>query len=174
MLGAAYNRLFLFACIALLVMGLIYNVPPLRLKDKAYFDVLTESINSPIRFLLGWLIVTANTLPPSSAILAYWMGGAFLMSVKRYAEYRWIGDPLRAERYRKSFARHTEESLAAVLVLYALCSAFFIAVFLIKLTGSSSSRHSRCSRYCSVGTGDRLRAQFGAQAPRSCIARRAS
>jgi decaprenyl-phosphate phosphoribosyltransferase len=133
-LGAAclVNRLFLFACIALLVMGLIYNVPPLRLKDKAYFDVLTESINSPIRFLLGWLIVTANTLPPSSAILAYWMGGAFLMSVKRYAEYRWIGDPLRAERYRKSFARYTEETLLLSSFFYALCSAFFIAVFLIK------------------------------------------
>ena len=126
------NQLFLFACVALLVMGLIYNVPPLRLKDKAYFDVLTESINSPIRFLLGWFIVTSNTLPPSSVTLAYWMGGAFLMSVKRYAEYRWIGDPLRAERYRKSFAQYTEESLLLSSFFYALCSTFFIAVFLIK------------------------------------------
>jgi decaprenyl-phosphate phosphoribosyltransferase len=124
--------LFLVACIALLVMGLIYNVPPVRLKDKAYFDVLIESINSPIRFLLGWFVVTADTLPPSSAILAYWMGGAFLMSVKRYAEYRWIGDPLRAGRYRRSFAYYTEKSLLLSAFFYALCSSFFIAVFLIK------------------------------------------
>jgi 4-hydroxybenzoate polyprenyltransferase len=131
-LACMVNQLFVAACCLLLLMGVAYNVPPLRLKDKAYFDVLTESINSPIRFLLGWSIVSARFLPPSSALLAYWMGGAFLMSVKRYSEYRWIGDPTLAGRYRRSFVRYTEHSLLLSAFFYALCSSFLIAVFLIK------------------------------------------
>jgi decaprenyl-phosphate phosphoribosyltransferase len=131
-LACFVNRLFVLSCVSLLLMGVIYNVPPIRLKDKAYFDVLAESINSPIRFLLGWSILTASVLPPSSALLAYWMGGAFLMSVKRYSEYRWIGDPALAGRYRRSFASYTENTLLVSAFFYALCSSFFIAVFLIK------------------------------------------
>lgn len=131
-LACLVNRLFAIACFALLAMGVLYNVPPIRLKDKAYFDVLAESINSPIRFLLGWSILCSNLLPPASAILAYWMGGAFLMSVKRFSEYRWIEDPSLAGRYRKSFLSYTENSLLLSAFFYALCSSFFIAVFLIK------------------------------------------
>ena len=171
-LGAAYlvNRLFLFACIALLVMGLIYNVPPLRLKDKAYFDVLTESINNPIRLLLGWYSVTANTLPPSSAILAYWMGGAFLMSVKRTRNI--AGSAIRCvEQCRKSFARYTEESLLLSSFFYALCSAFFIAVFLINAGRVHPTFH--CSRYCSVVPWQSALSTIRRRL-RSCIARQAS
>jgi len=71
----------------LLLAGLIYNVPPIRSKDRKYFDVLSESVNNPIRFMLGWFAVTAIFLPPSSVLLGFWMGGAFLMAVKRLAEY---------------------------------------------------------------------------------------
>ncbi len=117
---------------ALLAMGLIYNVRPFRTKDKAYLDTLSESLNNPIRFLLGWFIVAPAYLPPGSALLAYWMGGAFLMGVKRYSEYRSIGDPSRAALYRRSFANYTEKSLLLAAFFYAMCSAFFIAVFLIK------------------------------------------
>jgi 4-hydroxybenzoate polyprenyltransferase len=117
---------------SLLVMGLVYNVPPLRSKDKAYLDVLSESVNNPIRFLLGWFAVTGNVLPPASALLAYWMGGAFLMAIKRYSEYRAIGDPARAALYRRSFARYSEQSLLLSGFFFALCSAFFTAIFLIK------------------------------------------
>jgi decaprenyl-phosphate phosphoribosyltransferase len=64
---------------ALVVMGVLYNASPVRTKDKAYLDVLSESINNPIRFLLGWFAVTSNFLPPASVLLAYWMGGAFFI-----------------------------------------------------------------------------------------------
>jgi decaprenyl-phosphate phosphoribosyltransferase len=128
----AVNIPFLLTSVALLAMGLIYNVAPIRTKDKAYLDTLSESINNPIRFLLGWFIVAPAYLPPGSALLAYWMGGAFLMGVKRYSEYRGIADPSRAALYRRSFGHYTERSLLLSSFFYALCSAFFIAVFLIK------------------------------------------
>ena len=133
-LGAAtpINRPFVLAGAFLLAMGLVYNAPPVRTKDKAYLDVLSESVNNPIRFLLGWFAVTGDTLPPASALLAYWMGGAFLMAIKRYSEYRGIGDPARAALYRRSFARYSEQSLLLSGFFFALCSAFFTAIFLIK------------------------------------------
>ena len=115
-----------------LVMGLIYNVRPIRAKDRAYLDVLVESVNNPIRLLLGWLPILPFVLPPSSVLLAYWMGGAYLMAVKRFSEYRFIGDPEQAGRYRASFATYTEDSLLLSAVFYAIGSSFFLGVFLIK------------------------------------------
>jgi len=132
MLAWTVNQPFLLTGICLLVMGLAYNLAPLRTKDRAYLDVLSESINSPIRFLLGWFMVTAVLLPPSSVLFAYWMGGAFLMAVKRYAEYRSIGDAARAAYYRRAFARYSERALLLSSFFYALCAAFFIGIFLIK------------------------------------------
>ena len=126
------NPPFMMAAVLLLIMGILYNVPPVRTKDKVYLDVLSESINNPIRFLLGWFVVAGSVLPPSSVLLAYWMGGAFLMGTKRYSEYRRIADPARAALYRRSFGSYTEQSLLLSSFFYALCSAFFIGVFLVK------------------------------------------
>ena len=123
---------FLLFSAMLLTMGIVYNVNPLRTKDRQYLDVLSESVNNALRFLLGWSAVINDVLPPSSILLAYWMGGAYLMAVKRYAEYRFINNPELAGQYRRSFRYYTEESLLASAFFYALCSAFFLGVFLIK------------------------------------------
>ena len=131
-IGGLINKPFLLTALALLAMGLVYNAPPVRSKDKAYLDVLSESVNNPIRFLMGWFAITGDVLPPASALLAYWMGGAFLMAIKRYSEYRGIGDPARAALYRRSFAHYSEQSLLLSGFFFALCSAFFTAIFLIK------------------------------------------
>ncbi len=131
-LGLLLTLEFMVFLLMLLFMGIIYNVKPFRSKDKAYLDVLSESINNPLRLLLGWSAIVSGSLPPSSAILSYWMGGAFLMTVKRYAEFRFIDDPERAALYRKSFKTYTEESLLVSSFFYALSSAFFLGVFLIK------------------------------------------
>lgn len=125
------NQFLVFA-LALLVMGLVYNVKPIRTKDRAYLDVLSESVNNPLRFLLGWSAVISDILPPSSVIIAYWMGGAFLMAAKRYAEFRFINDPQRAGLYRQSFKVYTEEKLLLSSFFYAISSALFLGVFLIK------------------------------------------
>jgi 4-hydroxybenzoate polyprenyltransferase len=114
------------------LMGLIYNVEPIRSKDRVYLDVLSESINNPIRLCLGWFIVTSAYLPPSSLILGYWMSGAFLMAVKRFAELRYIADPEIAGLYRRSFRHYTEESLLVSTFFYSSCAAFFLGVFLVK------------------------------------------
>lgn len=123
---------FCAASTALLMMGVVYNVQPLRTKDRPFLDALSESVNNPLRFILGWAALAPDQFPPSSALLAYWMGGAFLMTVKRYAEYRFIGNPERAGLYRHSFKFYTEHSLLLSAFFYALMSAFFLGIFLVK------------------------------------------
>lgn len=138
---------FLLAGALLLLMGGIYNVKPFRSKDRVYLDVLTESVNNPIRFTLGWFMVPLaggyymdsrwdleffDSLPPLSIIIAYWMGGAFLMATKRFAEYRLIGNPEVAGLYRRSFRFYTENSLLISMFFYAITCAFFLGIFLIK------------------------------------------
>ena len=75
LLALAVSRLFLLAALTLLLMGVLYNVQPFRTKDRAYLDVLSESVNNPIRLLMGWFVVTNQFLPPSTLVLGYWMGG---------------------------------------------------------------------------------------------------
>ena len=131
-IAASINFQFLGWSALLLIMGVIYNVRPFRSKDRIYMDVLSESINNPLRFLLGWSAIAHGAFPPSSILLAYWMGGAFLMGVKRYAEYNFIDDPERAGMYRRSFIRYTSEKLLLSSLFYALTSTFFLGIFLIK------------------------------------------
>ena len=131
---AASKLTLLVACIFAL-QGIIYNVPPIRTKDKAYLDVISEAINNPLRLMIGWAMIDPTTLPPSSIILTYWAGGAFLMAAKRLSEFREItashGREL-LERYRASFAGYSEISLTVSCFVYALVTSFFLAIFLIK------------------------------------------
>ena len=117
---------------ALLVMGMLYNVPPVRLKDRVYADVLSESVNNAIRLLIGWFAVTNAYLPPVSLVAGFWMGGAFLMAVKRLAEYNAIGDAETAARYRRSFGSYTSATLTVSTMLYAMVATFMIGIFLVK------------------------------------------
>lgn len=123
---------FLLANLFLLIMGIIYNVRPFRTKDKMYLDVLSESINNPIRFLLGWFIVTSSLSMTSSLLIAYWMAGAFLMAVKRYTEYRFINNKEIASLYRRSFRFYDENNLMVSILFYAMSFAFFFGVFMVK------------------------------------------
>lgn len=132
LIGTLINSVFLLTLFLFWIMGIIYNVKPFRTKDVPVLDVLTESINNMIRLLLGWFAVSSCTLPPGSLILGYWMLGAFLMDVKRYAEYRMINNPDIAGKYRKSFRYYTLKSLLVSSVFYAMLSILFIGVFLIK------------------------------------------
>ncbi|MBQ3705680.1 MAG: UbiA prenyltransferase family protein [Clostridia bacterium] len=123
---------FVYMEIWLWVMGILYNVKPVRTKDIPFVDVLTESINNAIRLLIGWFIVTDRFFPPVSLVLGYWFAGAFLMATKRFSEYRMIGDPKLAGLYRKSFRKYTERSLLLSSFFYAMCSTMFLGICLIK------------------------------------------
>ncbi len=130
--GFQVNMAFFASLLMLQIMGLLYNTPPIRLKDKPYLDVLSESINNPLRLFLGWFTVNPAYPPTLSLIMAYWMIGAFFMTVKRYGEYRRIGDKATAVKYRKSFSHYNEYYLILSMVYYASAFGLFFGIFLIR------------------------------------------
>jgi decaprenyl-phosphate phosphoribosyltransferase len=134
-LGAMNGDLFILGLVLLIFSGALYNVPPIRLKDLPYVDIISESFNNALRLFLGWVIYSGNTIPPVSVIFIFWLGGAFLMSMKRYAEYRTIvasGAETSASDYRRSFRHYNEARLLIFSVWTALMTAFGSAIFIVK------------------------------------------
>lgn len=130
--GFMVNALFGSTALFLLIMGIAYNVRPVRTKDIPYLDVISESINNPLRLVLGWAICIPDYLPPSSFLLAYWFGGAFLMALKRFAELRTIKSKDTVALYRKSLANYTERKLLVSAFFYAMNTGLFLGISLIK------------------------------------------
>jgi 4-hydroxybenzoate polyprenyltransferase len=126
------NAAFFMATIAFALAAIAYNVAPLRLKDRPYADVLCESLNNPIRLLLGWFVIMPSTLPSVSLLIAYWFLGAFLMATKRYAEYAHLGDGELAARYRRSFRHYNRNTLLISMFFYVTLFALFCGVFIIR------------------------------------------
>lgn len=123
---------FFLTNLALWIMGCIYNIPPIRSKDMAYLDVLSESVNNPLRLLMGWYSTGIDVIPPVSLIAAYWMLGAFFMAVKRFAEYRRINDPEVAIQYRSSFSHYNQERLLVSITYYGTAFGLFFGIFLVR------------------------------------------
>ena len=134
--GVAIGRMvstpFAITVFVLWVMGCIYNIPPVRSKDLPYLDVLSEAVNNPLRMLAGWFIGSTGTLAPASLLLSYWMVGCYFMAIKRYAEYREIGDRRVAAAYRKSFAYYTEERLLVSIMFYGAAAMLFLGAFVMR------------------------------------------
>lgn len=113
-------------------MGCVYNIPPVRSKDLPYIDVLSESINNPLRFLAGWYITNTRALPPASLLISYWMIGCYFMAIKRFAELREIDDASRSKAYRKSFAFYNERRLLVSIVFYGSQAMLFFGAFIMR------------------------------------------
>lgn len=126
------NIPFFLSALSLWVAGLAYNIPPIRSKEIPFIDVLSESINNPIRLYLGWFAIVSDKLPPVSLTLAYWMAGAFFMGAKRLAEYRMIDDPEAAGKYRASFRYYTADNLILSILFYSSLCCFFYGIFVIR------------------------------------------
>lgn len=131
LLALAVSKMLFFAVLSLWAMGCAYNIPPLRLKDLPYLDVLSESVNNPIRFCVGWYIVTAAVVPPASMLIAYWMLGGYFMALKRFSEFRQIGMQS-AALYRRSFVYYSEQSLLVSVLFYAATSMLFFGAFIMR------------------------------------------
>jgi decaprenyl-phosphate phosphoribosyltransferase len=54
------------------------------------------------------------------------------MALKRYAEYRDIGDRERSAAYRKSFAYYTEQRLLVSIMFYGSHAMLFFGAFIVR------------------------------------------
>jgi 4-hydroxybenzoate polyprenyltransferase len=131
-IGLSISTMFTLALCALWVMGSLYNIPPIRTKDVAYLDVLSESINNPLRMLLGWYAVTSAVIPPVSLLIAYWMIGCYFMALKRFSELNEMKDRDVAGAYRASFKHYSPESLLISVMFYASTGMLFLGAFIIR------------------------------------------
>jgi len=131
-IGWRISHPFAMTALLLWLMGCAYNIRPLRTKDVPYLDVLTESVNNPIRMLLGWYAVAPLLVPPLSLLMCYWMIGCYFMALKRFSELREIGDAALAGSYRASFRRYTPESLLVSVMFYASTAMLFFGAFIIR------------------------------------------
>jgi 4-hydroxybenzoate polyprenyltransferase len=131
-LGMAISIPFALTVFGLWVMGCVYNVPPIRSKDVPYVDVLSESVNNPLRMLAGWYITRTFVIPPASLLISYWMIGCYFMAIKRFAEYRDINDGSRSAAYRKSFGYYNEQRLLVSIVFYASQAMLFFGAFIMR------------------------------------------
>lgn len=118
--------------VCLWLMGCVYNMAPLRTKDRPYIDVLSEAVNNPLRMLAGWYVIAPAAFLPVSLLISYWMIGAYFMAAKRFSEYRDIGDQVRAARYRRSFAFYTEARLLISIMFYASAAMLFLGAFIMR------------------------------------------
>lgn len=123
---------FAATMLVLWIMGVIYNVRPFRTKDLPYLDVISEAVNNPLRMLAGWHLAGTAMMPPSSLLISYWMVGCYFMAIKRYAEYREIGDPSVAAAYRRSFAFYDEQKLLVSIMFYGTSAMLFFGAFIMR------------------------------------------
>lgn len=131
-LGLFISLSFTLVVGVFLLSGIAYNIPPLKLKNITFMDVIAESFNNPIRFFAGWVLITSHELPPSSIVVGYWFAGAFLMNSKRFNEYVSFNDKEQLARYRKSFRHYSLFSLSFLNMFYASMAMFFMGIFLFK------------------------------------------
>lgn len=134
--GSLFASVFIFNfgvylnLFVLFIAGIIYNIPPLRFKDIAFIDVISESINNPIRFLIGWFVVIPFPLfPPITVLLFFLFTGMTLMTLKRYRELKYVLKNISqnmSSQYRKSYAVYTPSKLLFLSVVY-----FFTAILLL-------------------------------------------
>lgn len=131
-LGIKVSHPFAWTAFALWIMGCLYNFPPVRTKDVPYLDVLTESVNNPLRMLLGWYAITTVIVPPVSLLISYWMIGCYFMALKRFSELSEIKNREIAGAYRASFKHYTPESLLVSTLFYAATAMLFLGAFIIR------------------------------------------
>jgi 4-hydroxybenzoate polyprenyltransferase len=128
---ALYNLAFVLSLGALLLAGILYNVPPLRTKDVPYLDSTLESANNPIRFLIGWYVLAAE-FPPLSLLLAWWAFGNFLMVGKRVAEKKFLTDE-ESSAYRLSLKRYSVNGLVVFMIFNGLLFLAMFVIFVLRL-----------------------------------------
>jgi len=124
------NIYFMLSLLALLVAGILYNVPPVRVKDIPFLDSTLESANNPIRLLIGWHIA-ATTFPPVSLLVSWWAFGNFLMVGKRVAEKKFLTQE-ESSAYRLSLKKYNLNGLIIFMIVNAVIFLVTFSLFAIE------------------------------------------
>lgn len=125
-----FNINFFYTLLVLWIAGVVYNIKPVRLKNIPYIDVISESFNNPLRFLLGWFVVVKSEFPHPMVLLFTWSIGAVFMTAKRYDELKYYGKKL--VPYRYTFNTYSLKSLLVMMYVYVSISTSSILYLVYK------------------------------------------
>ena len=114
-----FRKEVIFSLFSLFLAAVLYNLPPIRLKDIPFIDVVSESINNPLRFLIGWFLI-APTFPKISWLLLIWSLAGFLMTHKRLQELKEYNE--KAILYRTVFKYYSPARLKRAEIMYLFLS----------------------------------------------------
>lgn len=123
--GIYYNLCLLF----LLIMGLAYNVKPLRFKDLKLVDVISEGINNPIRFMLAYTALINDLNFNNNFVFSYWFAGIFLMTCKRLSEKKFFQNSENLFNYRPSLKNYSVNQLYIIIIFSCILSLIFLNLF---------------------------------------------
>jgi 4-hydroxybenzoate polyprenyltransferase len=130
----SFSKIGIVLIVVYLILGLLYNIKPIRLKDLPYIDIISESANNPIRLVLGWASAASDTTP-LTLIIGFWCIGGFLMGAKRHSELIQLSLVLEKSeiiKYRKSFSVYTIHNLFFFSNILAYLSIISFSIFSIK------------------------------------------
>ena len=126
-----YNISFFLSLLTLTIAGFLYNVPPVRVKDIPILDSTIESANNPIRFLIGWHIISGE-FAPITLLISWWAFGNFLMVGKRVAEKKFLSES-ESSGYRRSLKRYSVKLLITFMyfnaLVFILTFGFFAVIY---------------------------------------------
>jgi 4-hydroxybenzoate polyprenyltransferase len=131
----SFSKIGIALVILYLVLGLLYNVRPIRLKDLPYLDIVCESANNPIRLMLGWVSINSGMSPPITLIFGFWCLGGFLMGAKRLSELIQLSSTLKIStisQYRKSFSFYSLANLNYLSSILGYLTIISFSIFSIK------------------------------------------
>jgi hypothetical protein len=152
-LSFTINKYFGMSAVALWLLGVSYNVPPVRTKEWPYLDVISESANNAVRLLLGWfaLLTTAFRRCRCSYRTGWSAPSSWRPSATPSTGTSRI--PRVAASYRKSFRHYTEEYLLlSIVVLRDDRPALFAGIFIVRYHLRADSVRAPGSRACSPTT----------------------
>lgn len=131
-----YGNAVAIALFSLFVAGIFYNVKPLRFKDVPFLDVISESVNNPIRILIGWFAVSESLIfPPFAFLMLFWALGAVMMSAKRYAELKYFLDyngKVSPHLYRNSYKVYSLQRIFLMVLFYLIATVVLFTFLSIK------------------------------------------
>ncbi len=128
---------FLIVIFIFLIMGFLYNLKPFRTKDIKYLDIISESINNPIRFFLGYFTIIENfnldliSITDFEVVLFYFTFGCFLMSCKRLSEKRFFANYKNIKKYRITIFKYSENQLLIQTFFYSIISLLLLSNVLV-------------------------------------------
>jgi decaprenyl-phosphate phosphoribosyltransferase len=126
------NLLNLVLIVIFLTSGLVYNVSPIRAKDKFIFDSVVEAANNPVRFLFGVYLIGSSENFFLISLYSYFFG-LIIMGLKRYSEVNTLRNVKNIENYRRSLRPDLQNKLKIALFIYYL---LFLSIVVILSTDS--------------------------------------